>query len=197
MQIFVTTPAGRILTLEVEGSLTVAALRRQINAVAQREGIAAGFRPSLQRIIFTDPLGDIRELRDEQTLGECGIGKESQLNLGMRPAPLPVGLNVGGERFTTMLSTLTCVRGSKLCVLFEGLAQAGAVPEGVPGGGLVDLPVDGQGAFVLDRDGPSFRFILNYLRDRIEAEQQRRADGGGGAEPEPEPYGAGAAGEPP
>ena len=63
MQIFVTTPAGRILTLEVEGSLTVAALRRQIHAVAQREGIAAGFRPSLQRIIFTDPLGDIRENR--------------------------------------------------------------------------------------------------------------------------------------
>ena len=128
-------------------SCTVAALRRQINAVAPREGIAAGFRPSLQRIIFTDALGDIRELRDEQTLGECGIGKESQLNLGMRPAPLPVELNVGGERFTTMLSTLTCARGSTLCpakgsscagrrrrrnVLLKESSQASQTPPGTP-----------------------------------------------------------------
>ena len=49
------------------------------------------------------------------------------------------------------------------------------------GGGLVDLPVDGQGAFVLDRDGPSFRFILNYLRDRIEAAMQADTGAANGA----------------
>ena len=76
MQIFVTTPAGRILTLEVEGTHSVEALRTQIHAEAQRTGIAGGFRPSRQRIFFTDSLGgDIHELRDGTTLASVGIGK--------------------------------------------------------------------------------------------------------------------------
>eukprot|EP01046_Picozoa_sp_COSAG06_P059498 COSAG06_NODE_12326_length_1395_cov_1.072531_1_plen_381_part_01 len=191
MQIFVTTPSGRILTLEVEGATTVDTLRQQIHAAGQRAGVEGGFRPSLQRIIFTDPLGDMHELQDGTTLADCGIEKESQLNLGMRPPPLPVDLNVGGERLSTLLSTLTYVRGSKLCTLFRGLLQAGSASEGVPGAGLVDLPVDAHGAFVLDRDGPSFRFILNYLRDRIEADQQGRAGDAEQGADEPQPGAAG------
>lgn len=54
-------------------------------------------------------------------------------------------------------------------MLFKDLLQAAPIPEATPGAGLVDLPVDAQGAFVLDRDGPSFRFILNYLRDKTDA----------------------------
>ena len=166
MQIFVNAPKGNVLTVDVEGSHTVQDLRQKVHAAAQLRGVDGGFPPSRQRLFFTDPLGGVQELQDGVPLAEYGIKLESRLNLGLRPPPLPVDLNVGGVPFTTLLSTLTSVRGSRLCELFQGLLQAAPVPEAVPGCGLVDLPVDAQGAFVLDRDGPSFRFILNYLRDK-------------------------------
>jgi len=76
-----------------------------------------------------------------------------------------ITVNVGGTRYQTTLATLTRVEGSML----------GALSESFEG--------DAHELF-LDRDGPSFRYILNYLRDpfatpllprdRTERDQLRR-----------------------
>ena len=56
-----------------------------------------------------------------------------------------ITVNVGGSVYTTTLATLTRVEGSMLGALAEALS-------------------DGEVLFI-DRDGPSFRYVLNYLRD--------------------------------
>ena len=54
-------------------------------------------------------------------------------------------VNVGGTKYQTTLATLTKIEGSMLGALAEALS-------------------DGEVLFI-DRDGPSFRYVLNYLRD--------------------------------
>jgi uncharacterized protein YjbI with pentapeptide repeats len=56
-----------------------------------------------------------------------------------------VTVNVGGTVYMTTLATLTRVEGSMLGAMAEALS-------------------DGEVLFI-DRDGPSFRYVLNYLRD--------------------------------
>ena len=56
-----------------------------------------------------------------------------------------VTVNVGGTVYMTTLATLTRIEGSMLGALAEALS-------------------DGEVLFI-DRDGPSFRYVLNYLRD--------------------------------
>ena len=56
-----------------------------------------------------------------------------------------ITVNVGGTVYMTTLATLTRVAGSMLGALAEALS-------------------DGEVLFI-DRDGPSFRYVLNYLRD--------------------------------
>jgi len=56
-----------------------------------------------------------------------------------------ITVNVGGTVYMTTLSTLTRVEGSMLGALAEALS-------------------DDEVLFI-DRDGPSFRYVLNYLRD--------------------------------
>ena len=56
-----------------------------------------------------------------------------------------VTVNVGGTVYTTTLATLTRVEGSMLGALAEALSD--------------------DEALFIDRDGPSFRYVLNYLRD--------------------------------
>ena len=56
-----------------------------------------------------------------------------------------ITVNVGGTVYKTTLATLTRVEGSMLGALAEALS-------------------DGEVLFI-DRDGPSFRYVLNYLRD--------------------------------
>jgi hypothetical protein len=102
--------------------------------------------------------------------------------------PQYVRLDVGGKRYTTLLATLTkqpdcmlatvramymqrrCVHGSDglpalTQQMFGGLA--GVSDEASP---LCTLAQDADGVYIVDRDGPSFRYILNYLRN--ESEQQ-------------------------
>ena len=114
----------------------------------------------------------------------------------MRPAPRPVDLNVGGKPITTLLSTLLAVRGSKLCAMFEGLAQGGgavaAPTEGIPDAGgadadLVDLPVDSRGAFLLDRNGAAFEYIVDYLRDHKDKYASTGLDDADGDDRQPAP----------
>ncbi|KAG5835865.1 BTB/POZ domain-containing protein KCTD6a isoform X1 [Anguilla anguilla] len=61
----------------------------------------------------------------------------------------PVTLNVGGHLYTTSLSTLQRYPDSMLGAMFRG-----------------DFPSarDAQGNYFIDRDGPLFRYILNFLR---------------------------------
>ncbi|XP_041094297.1 BTB/POZ domain-containing protein KCTD21-like [Polyodon spathula] len=61
----------------------------------------------------------------------------------------PISLNVGGQVYTTTLSTLTRFEDSMLGAMFRG-----------------NLPLlrDRKGNYVIDRDGKVFRHILNYLR---------------------------------
>lgn len=57
-----------------------------------------------------------------------------------------------------MLSTLVKVSGSMLATMFQNVVQKG------PGHASVPLAQDETGAYILDRDGPSFRYVLAYLR---------------------------------
>ncbi|CAE8615263.1 unnamed protein product [Polarella glacialis] len=62
-----------------------------------------------------------------------------------------VDLNVGGEKFTTTLTTLRRYPNSKICQMFNGE--------------LIRFPTDIDGCFCIDRDGRLFHHILNFLRD--------------------------------
>jgi len=60
-----------------------------------------------------------------------------------------VRLNVGGECYTTTRATLTRYPRSMLGAMFSG-----ALP----------TSVDEHGCFFVDRDGSTFRHVLNFLR---------------------------------
>ena len=64
--------------------------------------------------------------------------------------PSIVELNVGGSLYTTRLSTLRKDPTSMLAVMFSGRH-------------MIDRTNDGR--FFIDRDGSSFKCILQYLRD--------------------------------
>lgn len=72
-------------------------------------------------------------------------------------------LNVGGVRYTTLLETLTRVPGSMLATMFDGLDAEEDTRDQADGGRFA-LPKDPTGAFIIDRDGQSFRHVLNFLR---------------------------------
>ncbi|XP_043934742.1 BTB/POZ domain-containing protein KCTD6 isoform X4 [Protopterus annectens] len=61
----------------------------------------------------------------------------------------PVTLNVGGHLYTTSISTLTRYPDSMLGAMFRGAFPTAR---------------DSQGNYFIDRDGPLFRYILNFLR---------------------------------
>ena len=63
-------------------------------------------------------------------------------------------LDVGGTRYTTLLSTLTSRPGSMIATMFRQLEDG----EGI---GLAQDPDE---FYILDRDGPTFRYLLNFLR---------------------------------
>ena len=62
-----------------------------------------------------------------------------------------VGLNVGGRIFLTSRETLTKDSDSMLARMFNEALPASCQ--------------DKDGNYVIDRDGDSFKYILNYLRD--------------------------------
>ncbi|KAJ1114814.1 hypothetical protein NDU88_003045 [Pleurodeles waltl] len=63
----------------------------------------------------------------------------------------PVTLNVGGQRFSTLPSTLRRVPDSRLARMLDGAADS-------------DLKPLGGGQFFVDRDGGLFALVLDYLR---------------------------------
>eukprot|EP01046_Picozoa_sp_COSAG06_P008399 COSAG06_NODE_423_length_15942_cov_7.276463_14_plen_356_part_00 len=167
-QIVVTLlPSGRQVSPDVEQSDTVEAVRRKIDALA---GDARSAPPELQLLVFGATV-----LEDGHTVEEYGIAKESDLRRSW-PTPVWCSLNVGGVGFTVPLDTLLAVPGSRLSVMFEPMRQgaapveaaaaAGAVAEGVPYEEALPLLQDGHGAYLLDRDGATFRYVISFLRLR-------------------------------
>ena len=63
-----------------------------------------------------------------------------------------IRLNVGGERYTTTLGTLTKFPNSMLGAMFNGKHNA---------------VKDENGEYFIDRDGQLFRFVLNFLRSSM------------------------------
>ncbi len=80
-----------------------------------------------------------------------GVTSLSKFISGMTDKSSFVGLNVGGRIFLTSHSTLTRDPNSMLARMFNENSPPSCQ--------------DKDGHYIIDRDGDTFKYILNYLRD--------------------------------
>jgi hypothetical protein len=164
---------GRQLRAEVEGDDLVQDLRTQIErlatpllAGADRGRLSAA--PSFQALYFQGTL-----LEDGHKMTEYGIQRESEVCAALR-VHMVVRVDIGGACFSISLDTLMAVPGSKLRSMFEPLLLRNApvecggteVPEGVPNEQPRPLMQGPDGAYLIERDGHSFRYVVDFLRSR-------------------------------
>uniref|UniRef100_A0A8C3ANU8 Potassium channel tetramerization domain containing 1 n=1 Tax=Cyclopterus lumpus TaxID=8103 RepID=A0A8C3ANU8_CYCLU len=89
---------------------------------------------------------ELRQQVSASPLGSSGIPAPAQLT----KANAPVHIDVGGHMYTSSLATLTKYPESRIGRLFEGTEP---------------IVLDSlKQHYFIDRDGPMFRYILNFLR---------------------------------
>lgn len=165
MRVFLKWVSGRdagVLDLEGDDSLVI--VRIKVAGICQ-------VHPSLQVLVYKN--AELKE-SDEKSVREYGIAMDEDLRVKSRPQPVVIHLSVGGTRHSTLLSTLLKVPASLLAKMFDGLEfryDDHGIAGGVPGGiSTVLVPRDpADGTFFIDRHGPSFEFILTFLRDGTES----------------------------
>lgn len=163
---------GRVLTLEVEGHDTVEVVCAKI---AEQHPEA---HPALQTLGL-----DGRALDASRPIADYGVAMETTFTVAVRREEQEIVLNVGGTRFSTLLSTLLTQPGTRIHEMFAPLlhggvpsfpgasererADVGGLPEGVPHRHRAagPLPRGKDGAYLIDRNGIMFDYILDYLRD--------------------------------
>ena len=104
-----------------------------------------------------------------QNLGETDSWEplhNQSIQMAHSDARKHVHLNVGGLKFTTSVATLTRQPGSMIAVMFSPLLRDTPKSTDHAASGHFLLPEqDANGAYIIDRDGTTFRSILAYLRD--------------------------------
>eukprot|EP01046_Picozoa_sp_COSAG06_P018078 COSAG06_NODE_1246_length_10113_cov_21.479629_11_plen_703_part_00 len=189
-----TGPArGRQVSPDVEGEHLVEALRLKIQTlVAERldeDGSSAA--PELQRLMFGETV-----LEDGNTLAQYEIRKEAELTLHLRMRLKPIRFDAGCSCFSADLDTLEAVQGSRLAAMFAPVRQGGVAievraapaaaggtssdesssdessssedctPEGVPYEEAKPLQKAADGAYLLERGGLTFPYMVRYLESR-------------------------------
>eukprot|EP01083_Nonionella_stella_P152509 488982_1 len=98
-------------------------------------------------------MNDDNEENKDDTIGLDDDIDANQDNIALKNALMndgePITLNVGGIKYQTALSTLLRFEDSILCKMFEG---------------KFSLKPSKDGTYFIDRDGETFKYILNYLR---------------------------------
>eukprot|EP01043_Picozoa_sp_COSAG02_P051750 COSAG02_NODE_5487_length_4287_cov_40.035112_1_plen_358_part_10 len=169
MLVIVAAPTGQQLSIEAKGSDSVESFRFKVQEKFEPA------HPALQSLFFEG-----QKLQDGSRLSDYNIKMESLLTLGLRPEAQELVVCVGGVECTTTLETLTSNPGTAICSMFENVRQGGApcyppagdagdtgpdgVMEGIPCPPTGPLPRHPNGAYVIDRDGTVFKYILNNLR---------------------------------
>ena len=164
-------PTGSMVDLDANSADTVADLKLKLWDKAPEA------HPALVRL----SLGGT-ELRDGRTLASYDVQKEATFNVRLRPASTAMEINVGGIKYITTLETLLARPRSRLYEIFADVLQGGkpcyptstverdGIAEGVPlseagGSMLVAGPLpQHDGIWFLDRNGPSFAYVLDFLR---------------------------------